>query len=311
MPIHLGRSSGDVQDQTREARRFLQDHVRSDWSYPNAPHVLPYDYPTATSFVSTPPQQDATSRVQTHVTSHATTSNTTRTPLGFTPTGWAERTYSDVESSDDADTSINAPQPVYETPDSVGSTLAERKRRRHLRRQKRLQDEMAWNIGLAHWSARRNTWTCAQHGASTTISTPTESTTTRLPIQDSDLLLPLPTPILPNHPIRNNVTSHTHGEIYTKIILQGRTPSIPLNLSDVTKSLIHGWKEEGNWPPKPTPAEASLVKKKKGGEEQGGGGGGGGDRKMLRKGVAAVGRVLGLRGGPGVPVEPGKGQGQI
>lgn len=313
MPLHLGRSSGEHQDQTREARRFLNEHVRNDWSYPDAPHILPFDYPTSSSAppssATTPPQQqDAVSQVNAHI-------GAPTTPIAdFTPTGWRERTYSDGEDSASSD---NESTTAYETPDSVGSTLNDRKARRRRRRQQRLEEEMTWNIGLAHWSAQRNAWTGAQqrtpseasssrptssHTSSqpSTPTTPANTTTTTNPgaQPDTSLLLPLAPQILPNHPIRARMTPQTHAQIYTKIILQGRTPSIPINLQDITNSLIHGWKEEGNWPPKPAPPEASFTTRREKGHPN------------LRKGVQAVGRVLGF-GGPGVPVEAGSGKGQV
>lgn len=303
MPLHIGRSSGEHQDQLREARRFLQDHVRNDWSYPDAPHVLPFDYPTSSTAGAAPEpsrQGDATAQVNAHIDSRPTT---TTTPLSnFTATGWRERTYSDGEDSDSSD---DAATPVYETPDSVGTSLSDRKSRRRRRRQQRLQEEITWNIGLAHWSAQRNAWTGAQQRDDSNTSDPkphpvshtSADQTGALP--DTSLVIPVAPNILPHHPVRSRITSSTHGEIYTKIILQGRTPSIPINLQDITNSLIHGWKEEGNWPPKPTPAEASFTMRR--GDARG--------HPHLRKGVQAVGRVLGF-GSPGVPVERVKGEGQ-
>lgn len=76
-----------------------------------------------------------------------------------------------------------------------------------------------------------------------------------------------------------------YPEIYNKIILQSRTPSIPINLLTLINALVQGWKDDGEWPPKPGPLEKSFTRKK------------GGDGS-LRSGVKAVGRVLRLTGVP-------------
>ena len=104
---------------------------------------------------------------------------------------------------------------------------------------------------------------------------------TRPPVPPSDLLVPLVPSILVNHPVRRRITPEVYPEIYAKIIIQGRTPSVPLNLLNLTRALVQGWKDDGEWPPKSTPAENSIGRKKSSGHES-----------SLRSGVRAVGRVL-------------------
>lgn len=67
---------------------------------------------------------------------------------------------------------------------------------------------------------------------------------------------------------------------------------MPINLAHIIRASVHGWKEEGNWPPKGTMPELPLGKKKNKSAT---------DTNTdtprhphLRKGVQAVGRVLGL-----------------
>jgi hypothetical protein len=124
----------------------------------------------------------------------------------------------------------------------------------------------------------------------------------------SSLLLPLAPPLLPaSHPIRARITPQSYPEIYSKIILQARTPSVPINLRTLLAALVAGWKADDEWPPKPSAglaAEKSLGRKKTaaaasnarpaarrrdvGGERE---------PEGLRHGVkAAVGRVLRLGG---------------
>ncbi|KAK5112127.1 hypothetical protein LTR62_004470 [Meristemomyces frigidus] len=83
------------------------------------------------------------------------------------------------------------------------------------------------------------------------------------------LLIPICAPILPTHPIRRRVSSSLNTEIYTKIILQSRTPSVPLNLQMLISALVEGWKADGEWPPKASVPEASLVAAKKGSVRRG------------------------------------------
>ena len=102
-------------------------------------------------------------------------------------------------------------------------------------------------------------------------------------------LIPVMPLILPTHPIRRRMSPTMYTEIYTKVILQSRTPSVPINLQHLIAALIKGWKDDGEWPPKPNIPEPSLARKKRkdAGAKDGGG---------FRNGVKAVGRVLRLTG---------------
>jgi hypothetical protein len=119
--------------------------------------------------------------------------------------------------------------------------------------------------------------------------------------KDASLLIPLAPPLLPStHPVRARITPASYPEIYSKIILQSRTPSVPINLRTLLAALVAGWKADDEWPPKPSATallEKSIGRKKatapsrtpnraqrRDGEGEG-----------LRHGVkAAVGRVLRL-----------------
>ncbi|MCJ1229136.1 hypothetical protein MMC12_005801 [Toensbergia leucococca] len=205
----------------------------------------------------------------------------------------------------------------YDSPDSIPSASppsspGPRKRKRH----QRLCDEMAWNSGLDTWVRRRDAWTGAVDAppaepltpatpttptrpSSQTVITPTSpkhssnqpttTTTTMTPNPYNPPLVPHPIPLLPaTNPTRAAITPRTYPSIYSKIVLQGLTPSVPINLSDLTRAIVEGWKEEGAWPPPPggRSAEPDVVV-------------GGGKRKeggLARRGVGKVRRVLGLRG---------------
>lgn len=107
-------------------------------------------------------------------------------------------------------------------------------------------------------------------------------------LQHFDLLIPVAPQLLPNHPVRRRVSPAMYAEIYTKIIVQSRTPSVPINLGTLISALVKGWKENGEWPPKLGAPEPGIARKKGSGGGKGEGGSG------FRNGVKAVGRVLRL-----------------
>lgn len=315
-----GRASNEQTEQLRRARIWLLNNIRDDWSYPNAPHVLPsyYDGSQAVPGASAAPVASAIPDTRVHVNQHIR-QNITASAVGLAenpPVDSRERYYSDGEDSASDNETDNA-TPTFDTPDSVGAVLEDRKARRRRRRQQRFENEMKENIGLAHWSAQRNTWTGAQprspanQEASATQSAPPQlqspgtpssiASTTTPPVviaavPDTDLMVPVAPPLLADNVVRSRITTNTYSDIYTKIVLQSRTPSVPINLTDITRSLVHGWKEEGQWPPKPTPAEPSLVKKH--------------GHPNIKGGLNKIGRALGLRG-QGVPVEKSSVQSQV
>ena len=110
---------------------------------------------------------------------------------------------------------------------------------------------------------------------------------TRPPAAPSDILVPLVPPILANHPVRRRISPEIYPEIYAKIILQGRTPSVPINLLVLTRALVQGWKDDGEWPPKQAPPEKSIGRRKTSS----------GHESTLKHGVKAVGRVLRITSG--------------
>ncbi|KAH0278257.1 hypothetical protein KCU91_g2617, partial [Aureobasidium melanogenum] len=309
------RASNGQTEQLRAARATVQSKVRNDWEFPDV-KVLHAPQPVATIPVaSTSATPSARDRVNDHIRQNPTKFLQEQSDP-VKATAWRPRYYSDGEDSASDNDDDNAP-PAYDTPDSVGRNLEARKERRRRRRQQRFEDEMKENIGLAHWSAQRNTWTGAEDrsalvqqnssaiklspGQSQSPQTPSpahttfSSSTLTQAIPDTDLSIPVAEPLLPGDPIRDRINQNAYSDIYTKVILQGRTPSIPISLTDVTRSLVHGWKEEGQWPPKPTPAEPSLVKK---------------NSHAHIKGVL---KTLGkpFMKGQGVPVERGAAQGQV
>ncbi|RAO66860.1 uncharacterized protein BHQ10_002872 [Talaromyces amestolkiae] len=73
-----------------------------------------------------------------------------------------------------------------------------------------------------------------------------------------------------SNPVRSSISPTLYPSLYSKVIVQGLTPTIPINLADVTKALVAGWKADGQWPPKPTvpPPGSDVPARKKGTKAQ-------------------------------------------
>ncbi|PIB02265.1 hypothetical protein CB0940_01394 [Cercospora beticola] len=139
-------------------------------------------------------------------------------------------------------------------------------------------------------SPRTSTSSVAEPEGSTPGSSPSATPEAAVPAPSAsaiplDVLVPIAPPLLPNHPVRRRIRTDMYPEIYNKIILQSRTPSVPINLLTLIHALVQGWKDDGEWPPKAGPIEKSIGRKK-----------GTGHEGSLRQGVKAVGRVLRLTG---------------
>ena len=89
-----------------------------------------------------------------------------------------------------------------------------------------------------------------------------DSLTTFPPFSSSETLIPIPPPLLANNPIRLSITPKIYPEIYSKVVSSARTPSVPINLSDMTRALVQGWKDSGEWPPKPGPLDPLAGRKR-------------------------------------------------
>ncbi|KAI0385276.1 hypothetical protein F5Y04DRAFT_245435 [Hypomontagnella monticulosa] len=80
-----------------------------------------------------------------------------------------------------------------------------------------------------------------------------------------ETLIPIPQPLLPAAtPMRASITPAAYTTIYDKIVVQSATPSCPVNLSDVVRSCVTGWKRDGEWPPRPMdPPPVVAVRRRK------------------------------------------------
>ena len=78
-----------------------------------------------------------------------------------------------------------------------------------------------------------------------------------------ETLIPVvqPNSLYGNH-ARTPVNPNAYSTIYSRLIVQSNAPTVPLNLKHVTRALVHGWKANGEWPPKPTPRNDVPVRKR-------------------------------------------------
>ncbi|KAH7357089.1 hypothetical protein BKA65DRAFT_534832 [Rhexocercosporidium sp. MPI-PUGE-AT-0058] len=160
--------------------------------------------------------------------------------------------------------------------DAIKKTLLDRKRRR----KRRLADEMTWNEGLRCFVARRDAWTCArktQRPGTAIVKRPTRASissgdggsSTAIEQEDEDQWeddteIPMAPPILPpENAMRASILPGAYNTIYDKVVVQSLTPSCPMNLKDVTRSCVQGWKRDGEWPPKPSSPETLKKKGRK------------------------------------------------
>ena len=172
----------------------------------------------------------------------------------------------------------------FESPDGVGETIKKTVYERKRRRKKRLADEMAWNEGLRCFVGRRDAWTGARRvhkpgmGFSPLRTTTTAqrsslssedggSSTAIEPDEDDweeDIEIPIAPAILPpENAMRASILPAAYNTIYDKVVVQALTPSCPMNLKDVTRSCVQGWKRDGEWPPKGTVQEPAKKKGRK------------------------------------------------
>jgi Protein of unknown function (DUF4050) len=124
------------------------------------------------------------------------------------------------------------------------------------------------------------------------------------PEEDQGPLLPVYPSLIPEENlIRCSIKPTMYPVIYSKVVLQSLTPTVPVRLPDMIGALVQGWKSEGNWPPKSAVPSASIIqeggrrtsellkfrRRENAAAEKG----------RMRKGVGAVKKVLGLRNSNG------------
>ncbi|KAF2256976.1 hypothetical protein BU26DRAFT_513706 [Trematosphaeria pertusa] len=250
------------QTASRSARRFLEDRVRDDWDWPKLPECW---------------------------------SASDEEVRGIT--SFRERYYGESSPSESDDDAAADPY-KFDSPDSIGDAVERKALNRKRKRRAALEEEMKENEGLRMWVERRDAWTGAaaviKYGtkrpgnSSSTVegglrqtATSTEdhassSSEPSTPMDvDSDApsrdgarpttiepLIPVAHSLLPDNPIRRSITPKAYSDIFNKIVMSSRTPSVPINLADMTRALVQGWQENGEWPPKAAPLDPLAGKKR-------------------------------------------------
>jgi Protein of unknown function (DUF4050) len=297
----------------RSAKRFLLSTVRDDWNYPasaspaahDLPHREPVDYRIREDGSSDPePLSDEPYDA--------------RDPMVFT----------------DSDPY------KFENPDAVARTISDRKRKRRRMFEEELQwneglrtwDDCrnAWCGAVKHRPRKRRgrrddlqenrhklsaatdvSISLSPHSQLSATSSPVDSTPdseSDCEMEESDdnqdLLLPVYPSMLPeDNLIRASIKPTMYPAIYSKVVLQSLTPTVPVPLPDIIGALVQGWKSEGNWPPRGVMPTTSIIQE-------------GGRRASellkfrrresavaekgrMRKGVGAVKKALGLKSSNG------------
>lgn len=115
----------------------------------------------------------------------------------------------------------------------------------------------------------------------------------------------VPSIISKTNPIRASITQSMYPSIYSKVVVQGLTPTVPINLADVTKAMVQGWKSDGQWPSKPVnhsivlPDDATVGKPSAAPGAEANAGGSTETKRRRSSGVAnAVRKVLHFSGHP-------------
>ncbi|KAL6703322.1 hypothetical protein ACN47E_010029 [Coniothyrium glycines] len=232
------------QSAARQAKRFLDDRLRNDWAYPDVPS--PWS-------ASDEEVRDA----------HE----------------FRERYYAESDSSDSEQGDDDSGPYKFDNPHSIGEAISHTRDARKRRRRERLELEMAENEGLRIWVERRDLWTGAAsvkkygsrkrtysvlrgtEGSPTTLAG-FESQSMDIAPPDMFDVVPVAPRLLATNPIRASITSKAYLDIFQKIVTSSRTPSVPINLADMTKALVQGWKESDEWPPRAAALDPLVGKKR-------------------------------------------------
>jgi hypothetical protein len=227
------------QKAARAARRFLDDRVRNDWDWPEVPACWS--------------------------ASDEEVRGVTEFRERYYGTSASEETETEEEDND-AGAAYK-----FDSPDSIGDALEQKRQNRKRKRRAAQQEEMSWNEGLRMFVERRDTWTGAasarkygikaKETASQNVDNDHSGTVIPAPETSSEKndpanpLIPLAPRLLADNPIRASIKPEAYAEIFNNIVITNRSPSVPVNLADMTRALVVGWKEMGEWPPKAGPLD--------------------------------------------------------
>lgn len=110
--------------------------------------------------------------------------------------------------------------------------------------------------------------------------------------------------------MRASVNAAAYPSIYDKVVLHSMTPACPINLHDIIRACVTGWKRDGEWPLRPAEVAPVVAVKNKKRKDSGANGNGGKPSAARRLSLGFLGRKENVApnatAGP-EPVSPGKG----
>ena len=299
--LHSHRST-EQQAEIREARRMLQGRVRTDWNYPslpqyqeNKPRRQDEESKVAGFKFHTPRADEHFEPLEWRERDYASSdadSEEDDNEIAAVRAGSEKSMFSGTQKAKD----------IASTAEDISNRRLARKRKRKelLEEEMQWNDGLShWTMQRDAWcvaktaeqvrefesrqdeevktdsastsasvgsTPRTSTSSASAQAASTSTSATSPDANTSVAgmsaAPPSHMLVPVMSKILPHHPIRKKISPAMYPEIYNKIIVQARTPSVPINLSVMIWALVQGWIDDGEWPPKPGPVEKSLAKKK-------------------------------------------------
>ncbi|EOD46411.1 putative mitochondrial aaa atpase protein [Neofusicoccum parvum UCRNP2] len=309
------------QSASRDARRYLAERVRNDWTFPPAP--------SAATTTAAADESNAAAASASDANNNDDDGDGSSEEELRGVTEFRERYYGSTDDDNDDDDEPSdegehngeaggeegGAEYKFDSPEHVGRSLEERAQRRRRRRRRALEEEMRWNEGVAVFVRRRDAWTGAasvrkyarrrsrtssemmpqEVEAHTEVVRLLEETAVveeeevgggeadapegeavekeekagerigRINIDvpaSEEPLVPLAPPLLAQNSIRQSITPKAYSDIYSKIVVAGQTPKVPINLSHMTRALVQGWKDDGEWPPRPGPVDPLMGRKK-------------------------------------------------
>lgn len=299
--LHSHRST-EQQAEIREARRMLQGRVRTDWNYPslpqyqeNKPRRQDEESKVAGFKFHTPRADEHFEPLEWRERDYASSdadSEEDDNEIAAVRAGSEKSMFSGTQKAKD----------IASMAEDISNRRLARKRKRKelLEEEMQWNDGLShWTMQRDAWcvaktaeqvrefesrqgeevktdsastsasvgsTPRTSTSSASAQAASTSTSATSPDANTNVAgmsvAPPSQMLVPVMAKILPHHPIRKKISPAMYPEIYNKIIVQARTPSVPINLSVMIWALVQGWIDDGEWPPKPGPVEKSLAKKK-------------------------------------------------
>ncbi|POS87615.1 hypothetical protein EPUL_001613 [Erysiphe pulchra] len=247
-------TSKDRYKQKEAVRRFLAEKVKNDWSFQWPSHA---QSPSVNS--------QALSKSDTDMTCDFLEEEEWKereewlSDAGI-ETGDDEQDHSILISSPGTGkNSLGCSEITEKTENSLNTKIQEFMRKRKVE----LQKELAYNDGLRCFTARRDAWTGARvihkivpaSSPSLSLDQPMkENYGDKIAVIDQykseDIIVPVGRLILPaENFLRSSITPRSYSFIYDKIVLNSITPTCPINLRDMIKSCVQGWKRDGQWPP--------------------------------------------------------------